>query len=243
MSDVHIPPAQGGGEPRRTSRRNFLRLAGLSSAVLVLPSFLTSCTNEDPVDPARVADIDLSEDDGLRNFAWVAAQTSFEIYQIARFYVPYAGITALETVTVNSLHGHAGTYKLFYFRTANESIPEAFRYDWSGLEFSKRSSFVPFVTQYQELLAGAYAWAIGHARDAQTATMLAKMGSVAGRQVAVIRDLADIHAGASATASRTSFASDEAVLPATGMQRAINPREFLDFIRPYILTPISVRGA
>ena len=68
------------------------------------------------------------------------------MYQISRFYMPYAGVTALETATINSLQTHAGQYKLFFFRTTDEAIPEAFKFQWNGLDYSKRSSFYAFIT-------------------------------------------------------------------------------------------------
>ena len=243
MSDVHSSPAHERGEPRRTSRRNFLRLAGLSGAALVIPSFLTACTSEDPIDPARTADIDLSTDEGLLAFSWAGAQVSYEMYQTSRFYSPYAGVTALEAATIQVLANHGSAYKLLYFRIGDEAIPESFRFRWDGLDYSSRSSFYPFIKDYEELLAGGYAWAIANAQDPQVATLIAKMGSVAGRHVAVVQDLADVYAGGAATAARTSFANADAIEAATGLQRLINPTEFLDFIRPYLTTPLSVRGA
>ena len=243
MSDVHTPPAQGGGERRRTSRREFLRLAGLSGAVLVIPSFLTSCTNEDPIDPARVADIDLGTDEGLLGFAWAAAQTSYEIYQTSRFFSPYAGVTALEAATFQSMASQSSGYRTLFGRIGDDVIPEVFRFQWSGLDFSSRSSFYPFIKEYEELLAGGFAWAIANARESGTRTILAKLGSVSGRRVAVIQDLADIAAGHAATASRTGFANDAAIEPSTGLQRLISPAEFLAFIRPHLQTPLTVRGA
>lgn len=238
------PPLPFTGELARhaTSRRDFLRIAGLGGAALLLPAAVTACS-EAPVDPRLTAEINLAVDSGVENFAYLLIQLKQTFISWVYPYSPYPGITLLERASFSSIGSHMSSQKLLFWRTAQNSISDLVRFEFNGIDFSQRSSVFPAAIEICEVVAATFPWLVANAHSAETATILAKMGSLHSRHAATLRDLQDIKDGRSASAERVAFAGSDVVPSATGLHRILTPREAMDRLGQYIITPVSLRGA
>jgi hypothetical protein len=229
------------------TRRDFLRLAGLGGIALALPSFLTAC-NEDPIVPNERATFDLSKDIGVLNVAYAIAQFQYAFYQYVTF-TPYVGATTLEAGSpITSVFGHfqsqPQSYKLVYSNTLGMGqITNVMEFNFDAIDFSSRSSVFAFAEALEDKTTDVYVTLLSLCKSADALTFLSKIASVQARRAATIHDLADIAAGNADTAARTSFAGDAIVPPTTGLEPTLSVTEYIDFMRPYSVTTLTITGA
>jgi hypothetical protein len=242
MRDVQTPLALDSAHTRHgTTRRDFLRLAGLGGAALLLPSMLTACS-EDLVDPRLPANIDLNTDAGVRNFAYLLAQYQWGFYQYVMA-LGYPGMRALESRTYSEINLQVTSQRSLFAAILPNGIPSAVRFDFDKLGLLDRGRVLEYAAELADTMAAAYNGLLLRARSEETLMLLAKIASVQSRQAAALRDLRDIAAGNANSALRVAFAAGDAVSPQTGGARIMAPVEALERLRPYIITTVSLRGA
>jgi len=242
MRDVQTPLAPDSEHTRPgTTRRDFLRLAGLGGAALLLPSVLTACS-EDLVDPRLPANIDLTTDAGVRNFAYLLVQYQWGFYQYVTA-LGYPGMRALESRTYSEITSQVTSQRSLFAAILPDGIPSAMRFDFDKLGLLDRSRVLEYAAELADTVEAAFHGLLLRARSAETLTLLAKIASVQSRQAAALRDLRDIAAGNANSAQRVAFAADDVVSPQTGSVRILTPADALERLRPYIITTVSLRGA
>jgi hypothetical protein len=233
--------------PRIASRRDFLKFAGISSAAFLLPSFLTSCT-EDPVSVTESAMIDVRKDAGLMNFAYLSTQFQYEFYRYVT-YAPYIGARTLEVVNPVTgvfarIQAHLLAQKNVFRNTHLENrIPDTIAFQFPDVNFTSRTSVFAYSQMIEDMATQAFCTLLSMCRESSTLTFLSKIASVKARHSAVVRDLADINAGYSDTPERLSFASDSLIPSATGLEPMLSLRDYLDVIQRCTTTRLTLAGA
>jgi len=222
-------------------------LAGLGSAALLLPGFITAC-NEDPVVPIYSAGFNLATDTGILNFAYASAQFQYAFYQNITF-APFVGASTLEASSpTTSMFGRmseqARLQALVYRSTVTSGrITDVMAFDFDSIDFRSRAPVYALATQIEDSTAGMYLDLLPRCTDPEVMLFLSKIASVAARRAATVRDFADIAAGNSNTAARTSFAPDALIPATTGLTPVVTVREYAAFVQPYAVTQLAVVGA
>lgn len=243
MRDAHTETGSFEGARSRhgTSRREFLRFAGLGGAAILLPSIVTGCS-ESPIEPRVVGGINLGTEDGLLDFAYLLTQMKAQFSAWVWPYSTFPGITQLELAAFRSIKSHVDSQKLLFYRITDEGISESIEFRFDGTDFSQRESVYALGINLFETTAAAFPWLAARVTAPENVLLLSKLSSVHARHAAAIGDLADITAGRSRTADRISFAPDDAVSPTTGLHRVIDPREAWERVGHYVVTKLTLRG-
>ncbi len=217
--------------PTPASRRVFLRYAGataLSATVL-----LEACKNNDTTTPAPTAvAVDLGSGDvGILNYAFALEQLEAAFYtQVVM--TPYTGITDAEKAILTDLRDHEIVHREF-LRTA---IPSANRIpdltvNFQSITFTDRTSVLTAAKAFEDLGVSAYNGAGKLIKNADYLLVAGKIVSVEARHAAAIRDLI--------SPKTTSFAGDDVVTPATGLDGAMLPSAVLPIAQTYVVNKIS----
>lgn len=229
------------GERPAPSRRDFLRYLGIGGAGLVVAPLLGACQS-DPIDPSASAAINLGDDSGALNFAWALQQLQYQYYYtIFGVYQGYTGATALEFTTIQRLWTHHSGVQALFRRSTPDPVTGDMQFDFSDIDFTSRSAVLTYAIELEDIATAGMHGLLPYAPDDATLTLLAKIASVEARHSATLRDLVDVGAGKAATTSRTSFAGDDVVVPTTGANELLTPRQVYDLIRPRFRTNLTLR--
>lgn len=257
MNRVHTRKGAAVGDGSgSSSRRDFLRLAGMGGAALMLPTaivttlttMLTACDNEQLTSPGN-ATFDVSTTAGVLNLAYVATQFQWRFYENVTF-APFIGATTLElgnpiSSAISKMGQHAQSQARVFANTlpANEhQVSDTMQFSFRTIDFSSRAPVYAFAIQMEDMTAALYNTLLLQTTDADAISLLSKIASVEARHAAAIRDLADIAAGNSDTANRTSFASDTIVSPATGVAALVTAADYVAFMKPYAVGTLTMVG-
>lgn len=227
---------QGVGGPKSpVGRRGFLRYAGMTTAAGVL---LTACSKNElqtvsPKSGFRVGanEVNLGSGDvGILNYAYALEQLEAAFYQelINR---PFAGMTIEERRILMDIRDHERVHRDFFKTALGSNAIPMLEADFSAIDFSSRASVLGTAKVFEDLGVSAYN---GAGRLLQNATFLllaGKIVSVEARHAAVIRDLL--------SPKSMSFAGDDVVDPATGLDLARSPMQVLPLAQPFIKNTIS----
>lgn len=234
------------GDLHRETRREFLKLASFAGAALFLPNFITGCS-EGVIDPSEKVTINLGNDTGVLNFIFVFEQMQLDFYQRVGL-TPYAGMTQLESSAVFAagtgriMAQHSNRRTVFPRIIGAGSIPNALYFDFSSLDFSKKSVILPFAIAMEDAAAATYHGLMSYVTSSENLTYIGKIASVEARHSAALRDMSDIASGDSDTANRVSFAGTDVVPLSTGLNKLITPSEALTFMDTYVTTELNVQG-
>jgi hypothetical protein len=194
------------------------------------------------------ATFDVDTDAGLINFAWAMTQFQQRFYENVTFR-PFIGATSLELSNpvfsaISKMGQQAQTQARVFTNTvpAEGRISDTLVFDFGTIDFTSRSAVYAFAINMEDKTAETFNALMLRASDPDTVTFLAKIASVEARHAAALRDLADIAAGNSDTASRTSFAADSLIPPATGLEPMTSPADYLALMTPYARTSLTLIG-
>ena len=223
------------------SRRDFLRYLGIGGAGLLAAPLLTAC-NSDPIDPTASAAINLADDSGALNFAYMLQQLQHQYYyNVFGVYQGYIGATTLEFATIQRLWTHhTGVLQLFR-RSVPEPVTGGMQFQFSNVDFTNRESVLGYAIELEDIATAAMHGVLPYAPDDETLTVLAKIASVEARHSATLRDLVDVGAGRAASTERTSFAGDDVVSAATGANDILTPQQAMTLVRDRFRTNITLR--
>ena len=206
------------------SRRDFLRVAGLGGAVVLLPS-LFACGDDDPTGDANNSGVnrdasdpvvlDLRTDLGIFNFLFLFEQTEVAYYNAAVASAAFAGMTAEQREVISDLRGVEIVHREFLrMLLAGNGVGNA-AFNQSPINAAAATG--PMILRTAEMLEDTgVATQIGFGKYIQNPEFLGiagKINSVEARHVAAIRDIREASGIPAAGAAGTRFAGDDIVVP------------------------------
>lgn len=208
-------------------RRLFLRYAG---AVTAGGALLAACKGEDNPDTI-MATVDLGTGDvGILNYAYALEQLEAAFYtQVIA--TPFSGMTAAETQLLTDIRDHEVIHREFFKAALGTNAIGSLTPNFAGINFSDRSSVLNTAKAFEDLGVSAYNGAGNLIKDANYLLIAGKIVSVEARHAAAIRDLLSPKSG--------SFAGDDIVTPADGLDAASKPAAVLPTAQKFVKTPIS----
>lgn len=217
-------------KPTPASRRVFLRYAGataLSATVL-----LEACKNDDTTTPApTAAAVNLGSDDfGILNYAYALEQLEAAFYtQVIT--TPYAGITAAERAILTDLRDHEIVHREFLKAALGTNAIPALTVNFGSINFNDRASVLNTAKTFEDLGVSAYNGAGRFIKNVNYLLVAGKIVSVEARHAAAIRDLL--------SPKTTSFAGDDVVAVATGLEVSRTPAQVLPLVQPFVVNVIN----
>ncbi len=216
--------------PSPATRRVFLRYAGataLSATVL-----LEACKNNDSTTPAPMANaVDLGSGDvGILNYAYALEQLEAAFYtQVIA--TPFTGMTDAEKSILTDLRDHEVVHREFLKKALGTGAIPALTVQFGSINFSDRTSVLNTAKAFEDLGVSAYNGAGKLIKDPGYLLVAGKIVSVEARHAAAIRDLL--------SPKTASFAGDDVVTPATGLDGAMLPAAVLPIAQKYVVNVIS----
>jgi hypothetical protein len=205
----------------------------------VSPLVAAVACSDDSVSPEDEGVLDLSSDTGTLNFLYALTQLESDfLLRVVNNRFP--GMTASESTAFASMQTQTANQRNFFLNHITRGrISDLLTFSFAeSVVFTERSSVMPAAQLILDTVAGAYAGASRYVRDPATLTLTLKLGSIAARHSATIRDLNDLAAG---TGSRTSFASAE-VADDGGQERGLAPDNAIAAIASFLESPLSIRN-
>ncbi len=227
QNESGLPSLPGQFEPVRVGRRLFLRFAG---ALTAGGGLLSACKDEE--NPTTVmATVDLGSGDvGILNYAYALEQLEAAFYtQVVS--TPFSGITTAETQILTDLRDHEIIHREFFKAALSTNAIGLLTPNFTGINFSDRSSVLNTAKAFEDLGVAAYNGAGNLIKDVNYLAIAGKIVSVEARHAAAIRDLLN--------PKSADFAGDDVVTPSTGLDPATKPSGVLPTAQRFVRTPIS----
>ncbi|HYW49057.1 MAG TPA: ferritin-like domain-containing protein [Gemmatimonadaceae bacterium] len=203
------------------TRRDFMRIAGVGGAVVLLPSLFTACDDKDKnlTGPNRQADktvtLDLRTDIGIFNFLFLFEQTEVAYYNAAVASSAFSGMTAEQKEVIADLRAVETVHREFLRALLGSNGVGNAAFDTAKINAAAASGAL--ILRTAEMLEDTgVATQIGFGKYIQSADFLGiagKINSVEARHVAAIRDMREAAGLAAVGAAGTRFAGDDIVVP------------------------------
>lgn len=215
-----------------TTRRAFMRVAGLGGAVVLLPSLFAACGDDNkssPTGPNRPAAdtvvLDLRTDIGIFNFLFLFEQTEVAYYNAAVASPAFASMTAEQREVITDLRGVETVHREFLRALLGSSGVGNAAFNQSAINAAAATGAL--ILRTAEMLEDTgVATQIGFGKYIQSPDYLGiagKINSVEARHVAAIRDIREAAGIAAVGAAGTRFAGDDIVVP-TGAFAGLNAK-------------------
>lgn len=205
------------------SRRRFFGLAGaLAGAGIVAGT--AGCT-KDEEDPG----ISLgSGDTGVLNYAYALEQleAAFYIQVVAK---PFFSMTDLEKNYFTEIRNHEIAHREFFKNALGTAAIAPLEFDFSKIDFQKRTSVLETAIAFEDLGVSAYNGAARLLTNADYLTVAGKIVSVEARHAAALRDIR----------LDGTFADSSAVDLNTGLDLVREPAEVLSIASAFIKTKLN----
>ncbi|WP_019987818.1 ferritin-like domain-containing protein [Rudanella lutea] len=214
-------------------RRLFLRYAGVTIATGAV--LLESCVDKDYMTtPISAATVDLGSGDvGILNYAYALEQLEAAFYtQVIA--TPYSGITDAERSLLTEIRDHEIIHRDFFKAALGNNAIASLEVNFSAINFADRASVLNAAKTFEDLGVAAYNGAGKLIKDVNYLLLAGKIVSVEARHAAAIRSLL--------SPKTTSFAGDDVVTPATGLDPASAPSVVLPLAQPFVRTTITANN-
>jgi hypothetical protein len=179
-----------------TSRRGFLRLMGLGGALVLLPSIVTACNDDNtmtgPVGAGtgNPVTIDFSQGDvAVLQLAYALEQLEANFYSQVVANFAGSNFVADERSVLTDIRNHEVIHRDF-LKTALGSNGNFTLLPWYGsLSFTDRTQVLNAAKTFEDLGVAAYNGAAQYLSDATNLLLAGKIVSVEARHASAIRDL------------------------------------------------------
>jgi hypothetical protein len=221
------------------SRRDFLTRVAFGGTVLALPQLIVSACTDVIGNPTESATLDLSTDPGVLNYFYAISQLQSDFWtraQLNRF----PGITTAESTAFIFLMSQTTSQRnwLQAYQTVGR-VTDVLTFDFSGVNFTSRSTSMGTGIAIQDAASQAYAGGIKYLKSADNILLASKLASIAARHSAMLRDFGDLFAGGT---TRAAFAGDD-IIGSTGLEPAASAADVIANLQKYFQTTLSVSGA
>lgn len=221
------------------TRRDFV-VRSLAGGVLAVPLIAQIGCSDNVVDPTASAVLDLSTDAGVLNYFYAITQLQADFWNRLSTN-RYPGITTAENSAIVAIMTHATNQRnwLTAYQTSGR-ISDVIVFSFGEtVNFATRSSVFSAALAIEDGASQAYTGGAAYLKSEANILLASKLGSIAARHSATIRDLNDIAAGG---ASRTSFGGDD-IVGTTGLEAVKSPNEIIASLQKFMKTTLTVRNA
>lgn len=236
------------------SRRDFLRVAGLGGAVVLLPGVFAACDDDDGDDltgpnrpAAQTVTLDLRTDVGIFNFLFLFEQTEVAYYNAAVASSAFGTMTAEQREVIADLRAVETVHREFLRALLGSAGVGNAAFNQSAINAAAASGAL--ILRTAEMLEDTgVATQIGFGKYIQSADYLGiagKINSVEARHVAAVRDLREAAGLAAVGLAGTRFAGDDIVVPSgpyAGLNAKIEYAQALQNVKAtnFVVTDIQV---
>lgn len=203
------------------TRREFLKLVGLSGAVIFLPSVLVNCNSTNgvtgPPGSGEPLVIDFAKGDtAILQFAYALEQLEADFY--TRVVENFSGgnFTAADQTLLTDVKYHEVIHREALKTVLGPANDFTVHTSYGSLNFKDRASVLGAAKTFEDLGVAAYNGAAQYIASTANLLVAGKIVSVEARHAAAIRDLISPKAGGTSGANPDSFA----------------PKSFDDVFRP-----------
>jgi ferritin-like protein len=214
------------------SRREFLRVLGLGSAIVLMPTMFAACSDASTGTKggsSAAVTLDLSTDFGVLNYAYALEQLEAAFYEAALKNI-IAGCTQAELHALLTIGQHEIVHREFLKAALGSNAIPALQVDFSSLDLTKRDTVFAAAKMFEDTGVAAYNGAGKLIHTPAYLVLAGKIVSVEARHAATIRDILN--------PKSMDFAGDD-VVDANGLDQAFAPSTVLSLVDPLIVTPIS----
>jgi len=216
---------QEGFATRSTSRRSFLRYAGVGAASVGLLA-TAACHKDHNINLNNGVDVG-SGDFGILNYAYALEQLEAAFYTQV-ILTPYAGIPENEKTLLTAIRDHEVAHREFFKAALGTNAIKALTPDFSSINFSSRASVLGAAKAFEDLGVSAYDGAGYLITTPAYLTIAGKIVSVEARHAALIREL--LLPG--------SFAAAD-VVDSNGLNQSNEIKAVLPIANKYLKTKVS----
>jgi hypothetical protein len=216
------------GQPLYTpiKRRSFFMYAGATAGATAL--ILSGCKDDDETITPDSNGIDLGSGDvGVLNYAYALEQLEAAFYA-AVVATPATDFLTNELSYFQEVAKHEAIHRDFFKAAISRDYPgkllQNLTPDFSSVTFTQRASVLTTAKTFEDLGVAAYNGAGKLLRNPAYLVIAGQIVSVEARHAAFIRDLI----------SPGSFAADDQVDPATGLDKAMTPVQVIAAAQGFI---------
>jgi hypothetical protein len=230
---------------RVATRRNFLKVLGLGGTIVLLPSVLAACDDDDTnglTNPDGSVALDLSTDVGILNYAFALEQLEAAFYTAVVASAAFGGMTAEQKEVMTDLRAHEVAHREFLRAVLGSAAigDLALSAATVATTVSSAASILKNAEAFEDLGVSAYNGAGKYLQNASNLLFAGKIVSVEARHAAAIRDLRE-GLSLAGTPANTRFAGDD-VVGAQGLDVKLEPSAVLARVSAtqLVTTPISI---
>ena len=180
-----------------TSRRGFMKLMGVGGALVLLPSVLTACSDDDVLTApgtGNAVTIDFGKGDiAILQFAYALEQLEADFYTRVVDNFSGSDITAAEQSVLVDVRNHEVIHREFLKAALGAEASFALTPTYPGVNFKSRTSVLDAAKTFEDLGVAAYNGAAQYFSNTTAGlgylTIAGKIVSVEARHAAAIRDL------------------------------------------------------
>jgi hypothetical protein len=214
-------------ESRSIDRRSFLKLTGVSAAVV---STIVSCDNNDPDSIVNIGGGDI----GLLNYVYALEQLQAEFYtQLLADSAFTTTFSTDEQAIFTDVHDHEIAHREFIKNAIGIDAIKVLDISFKGVTFSSKTQVMLAAQEIEDMSVAAYNYIGKLFVDANLLIVIAKIVSVEARHSAVIRDLQNPRSA--------NFAGDD-VVDESGLDKALSPQDVMTIANKYILSKVNVNN-
>ncbi|MGI8402353.1 MAG: ferritin-like domain-containing protein [Gemmatimonadaceae bacterium] len=195
------------------TRRNFLKLVGLSGAVIFLPNVLTSCNSSNngditgPPGTGTPVVIDFAKGDtAILQFAYALEQLEADFYTKVVANFSGAGFSSGEQTLLTDVKFHEVIHREALKAILGSANDFTVHTTYGALNFKDRTAVLGAAKTFEDLGVAAYNGAAQYITSTANLLVAGKIVSVEARHAAAIRDLITPKAGGASGANPDSFA-------------------------------------
>lgn len=194
-------PAQLGSA---RTRRDFLRIMGIGGTLVLMPSILTSCSDDDITDPGVAAGpgtgntvtIDFAKGDiAVLQFAYALEQLEADFYTRVVAASGGSNLTAEEKTVMGDIKNHEVIHREFLKIALGTNASFSLTPTYPGVDFSNRTSVLSTARTFEDLGVAAYNGAAQYISSPTNLLVAGKIVSVEARHASAIRDLINPKSG------------------------------------------------
>lgn len=184
------------------TRREFLRIMGIGGTLVLLPSVLSSCGDDDITGPGTgpgtgsTVTIDFSKGDvAVLQFAYALEQLEADYYTRVVAAMGGSNLTADERAVMGDLKNHEIIHREFLKIALGTNASFSLTPTYPGVDFSNRTSVLATARTFEDLGVAAYNGAAQYLSSTTNLLVAGKIVSVEARHASAIRDLINPKSG------------------------------------------------
>lgn len=177
----------------QSTRRDFLRLMGIGGAVVLLPSVLTACSDDDDITgpgTGSTVTIDFSKGDtAVIQFAYALEQLEADFYTRVASNFSSSGLSTAEQAIFADIRNHEVIHREALKTVLGATNGFTLAPVYPGVNFGNRTSILTTAQTFEELGVAAYNGAAQYLTNAANLLVAGKIVSVEARHASVIADI------------------------------------------------------